>query len=178
VTTEAVLRRAVPGDAAALARVQVESWRAAYAGLMPDELLARLTVEKREARWQAILERRAPDERTFVAQDSGRVLGFACTGPSRDAGAMPGSAELYSLYLDPSVWRCGLGRALFTHAIADLEERGHVAVTLWVLEGNARARLFYEAAGMETDGGTKIEVDEGAELPHVRYRLTLRASAP
>ena len=33
-----VIRRARPGDAAALARVQVQSWREAYRGIIPQRL--------------------------------------------------------------------------------------------------------------------------------------------
>ena len=38
------LREATPADAPALAAVQVASWRAAYRGLMPDGVLAGLSV--------------------------------------------------------------------------------------------------------------------------------------
>jgi hypothetical protein len=38
-------------------------------------------------------------------------------------------------------------------------------VTLWVLGGNVRARRFYEVTGMRPDGGAKVEVEGGAELP-------------
>jgi GNAT superfamily N-acetyltransferase len=168
------VRLAVPGDASAIARVHVESWRAAYIGLMPAAVLDAFTVEAREPRWQAILTREAPDERTLVVlAPGGPVAGFASTGPSRDEGAAPDVAELYALYLAPGSWGAGLGRALFAAAIEDLRERGRAAMTLWVLDGNARGRRFYEAAGMRADGAIKIEIEERAELPHVRYRLPL-----
>ena len=167
------VRPALPEDAGALARAHVASWRAAYAGLMPEALLAGFTVEAREGRWREILGRDAPGERTFVATGAGGILGFVSTGPSRDQGAGAGEAEVYGLYLDPGAWGLGLGRALFAAAVADLRERGRVRVTLWVLEGNARGRGFYEARGMRADGGFKVEVEEGVELPHVRYALAL-----
>jgi ribosomal protein S18 acetylase RimI-like enzyme len=167
-----VIRLAVPGDAAALARVQVESWHAAYAGLMPAAVLDAFTFEARAPRWQAILTRDAPEQRTLVITSGGLVAGFASTGPSRDEGAAPGVAELYALYLAPGSWGRGLGRTLFAAALEGLREQGYASVTLWVLDGNARARRFYEAAGMRADGAVKIEIEEGAELPHVRYRTS------
>ena len=168
-----LVRLAVPGDAAAIARVHVESWHAAYAGLMPAAVLDAFTVEAREPRWRAILTRDAPAERTLVIAPGGFVAGFASTGPSRDEDAAPGAAELYALYLAPGSWGTGLGRALLAAAIGDLLARGHASMTLWVLDGNARARRFYEAAGMRADGAVKVEVEQGAGLPHARYRTTL-----
>jgi len=47
-----VVRQAAPGDTAAMAALHVRAWRAAYAGLVPDEFLAGLKVEDREAMWR------------------------------------------------------------------------------------------------------------------------------
>ena len=49
-------------------------------------------------------------------------------------------------------------------------------MTAWVLEGNARAQRFYEAAGMRLDGGRKVEVEEGADLDYVRHALRTRGA--
>jgi GNAT superfamily N-acetyltransferase len=168
------VRRAVAGDAHALAVIHVETWRAAYAGLMPEAVLAAQSIPDRERAWRERLSRPpSPDPRTWVVEIDGRLLGFASTGPARDADATPADTELYALYLDASAWGTGLGRLLFAHAVEDVAARGYTAMTLWVLDGNARARRFYEAAGMRDDGGRKIEEEGGASLPHMRYRLPL-----
>lgn len=175
----AVIRLAVPADAETVARVQVESWRAAYAGLMPEAVLTGLDVGERTAAWRARIERpEIPERRLFVVEVAGKVEGFASTGPSRDDGAAPGTGEVLALYLAPAAWGQGHGRALFAAAVDDLRGRGFAEVTLWVLDGNTRGRRFYEAAGMKPDGVTKIEVEGGAELPHVRYALPLSDPAP
>ncbi|HET7738600.1 MAG TPA: hypothetical protein VFK32_08510, partial [Tepidiformaceae bacterium] len=54
--------------------------------------------------------------------------------------------------------------------------------TLWVLDGNTRARRFYEKSGWRSDGATQT-VDEGpaAGLMELRLRSTLslhRKEAP
>ena len=166
------VRLATLDDAEPIARAQVASWHAAYTGLIPEAVLAAYTVEVRTARWRAILARDAPEERTWVAP-AGHPLGFISLGPCRDEGAGPTVAELYGLYLDPSAWGGGLGRALFEAAAADCRARARSLLTAWVLEGNARARRFYEIAGMRPDGAHKIEMEQGAALPHVRYTLPL-----
>jgi RimJ/RimL family protein N-acetyltransferase len=46
-------------------------------------------------------------------------------------------------------------------------------VTLWVLDSNARARRFYEAAGFRPDGAVKVDDSHGFVLRELRYRRQL-----
>ena len=48
---DAVLRPALPLDADGIARVHVETWQSAYAGLVPTDYLARMTVARSSAQW-------------------------------------------------------------------------------------------------------------------------------
>jgi len=54
---------------------------------------------------------------------------------------------LYAIYLERAVLGRGVGRRLLTYALHDLRLGGYGAATLRVLDGNARAIRFYEAAG-------------------------------
>jgi RimJ/RimL family protein N-acetyltransferase len=56
-----------------------------------------------------------------------------------------------------------------THAVRALHEAGLDDITLWVLEGNERARRFYEACGFQPDG-TRQLLDIGGLVPEIRYR--------
>ena len=47
---------------------------------------------------------------------------------------------------------------------------GFRAVSLWVLEGNRRARAFYERWGFRTDGARQV-IDLGRAVPEIRYYL-------
>lgn len=70
------VRAATLDDAAAIAGVQVRTWHAAYAGMLPQEHLDGRTVELRTAQWNQRL--RAGEEDVFVACDPrGSVVGFA-----------------------------------------------------------------------------------------------------
>jgi ribosomal protein S18 acetylase RimI-like enzyme len=165
------LRPAVPADARTLAEIHVAGWRFAYRGLVPDAELDALSVERREAMWSGVLARATSGPyRVWVAEREGRVVGFVSTGPSRDDDAADGAAELYAIYLDPAWVGAGLGRALTEQALADVAARGATHVTLWVLEGNARARTFYEKAGFALDGATKAAQFGEATLTELRYR--------
>lgn len=58
-------------------------------------------------------------------------------------------------------------------AVDTLAELGFDAATLWVLEGNQRARRFYEKGGWSTDGATKVDDSPGFPIAEVRYRRPL-----
>jgi hypothetical protein len=85
-----------------------------------------------------------------------------------DASEDTGQAEIQAIYVDPDRFGRGIGRTLLGRAMDELRATGFRDVVLWVLEGNDRARRFYEAAGWRTDGGTKLESMEGADLSEVR----------
>ena len=167
------IREAEPKDARAIAEVHVDSWRAAYRGQLTDDYLDGLKVEDRIDQHRRTLEEPRADWRTWVAEDGGRVTGFAVTGPSEDADAQDKTGEVYAIYLDPEQVGSGLGRALFERAVGDLRERGFTEATLWVLGTNDRARRFYEVAGWKPDGTETSERVDCEMRPTVRYRVTL-----
>jgi GNAT superfamily N-acetyltransferase len=166
------VRQAHPEDADAIARVHVASWQVAYRGQLPDELLDALSVEFRAAGWRRILGE-AAGQSVIVAERGERVVGFASVGPTRDPDAAEPVGELYALYVDPTDWSTGAGRALIQAAEARLRATGAAEATLWVLASNARARRFYELAGWRADGAHKTEIERGAEFAEVRYRRSL-----
>ena len=141
------IRPAVEGDAKAIARVHVESWRTTYPGLLPDRLLINLDSAEHEARWwRHALGQRRRHSFVYVAEDDeAGVVGFGSAGPSRDP-SLPFKGEVYTLYLDQAFHGEGHGRRLFT-ALSErfLAERGP-SLVVWVLGGNP-SRFFYEALG-------------------------------
>jgi GNAT superfamily N-acetyltransferase len=166
------VRLAGVDDADAIGRIQVESWRAAYAGLMPDEVIAGFDVESRQQLWREGLARTPRlGSATFVVEDGGEVAGFASVGASRDGDA-EGEAELYAVYLHPSRWSQGIGRALLRRAEESMRSSGFRHAILWVLEGNERGERFYRAAGWEQDG-RKVDEFHGATVAELRYRKRL-----
>src|SRR5438552_1457111 len=91
--------------------------------------------------------------RTAVA-DATVVL---ATGPTTDAAAAPGTAEIYAVYLEPERVGSGVGRELFGTAVRNLRHVGFSRALLWVLESNDRARRFYGSAGWTMDDAVKDE---------------------
>jgi ribosomal protein S18 acetylase RimI-like enzyme len=170
--TRVYIRRAEAQDAAAIARVHVDSWQAAYLGLIPASILNRLSIPGQAANWRRILlGGGTPGSRTWVVSAGETIVGFTSVGPSRDDEEDPFTVgEIYTLYLTPTVWGRGLGGELFDAAQADLSRRGFMIATVWVLEGNTRARHFYELAGFERDGERRAVRVGDTCLPEIRYR--------
>ena len=96
------IREAKVADALEIARVHVDSWRSTYAGMMPQDYLDQLDVEKRAHRWVEILSSGEPKEANLVAVIGGKVAGFTSIGPSR-------SPSLASLPNSANAARCGRG---------------------------------------------------------------------
>lgn len=164
---EHTVRPAGPQDAAGIARVHVETWQQAYAGIVPESYLAALDVEQRAAVWRRDL---APGSlvRVWVATAGDDVLGFASLGPSLDEDADPGTLQVYAIYVEPGMWGSGAARDLLRSALEDVPPR--VPVTLWVFADNERARHFYRRHGFQPDGTERTQEIGGAELLQLRYR--------
>jgi GNAT superfamily N-acetyltransferase len=139
------IRAARPDDALGVAQVHVRSWQVAYKGLLPADYLDSLRAEERASRYNfSAADPMAPF--TLVAFDDGLIRGFATVGASTDSAARE-TGELMALYVDPDVWRTGIGLALIDRARRELERRGFADAMLWVLDGNIRAEAFYERDG-------------------------------
>jgi GNAT superfamily N-acetyltransferase len=165
------LRRAQAEDAPRLAKVHVDSWQAAYHGIVPDAYLKGLTYQKREAVFRRALE--SDEEETYLVEEDGRDIGILTIGPCRDADLDSAAiGEIWGIYISPEHWRHGIGRRLVKEAEHILHDRGCREVVLWVLEDNMEARYFYEAMGFHQDGATKL-TELGKPLKVVRYAKKL-----
>lgn len=159
------VRRAAAHDAAAITNVHIASWRGAYAGVIPDDVLAALDPAAREARWLDILN--SSETSTWVAIANQRIIGFASVGPARDEDSDEGDLELYSMYLNPESWGRGVARELMRTIDSEVEQK--TPLSLWVLADNERARRFYQRFGFTHDGIERIDEYGGKPLTAVRY---------
>ena len=169
-----LIEPALPADARRVAQIHVQAWQAAYVGIVPDEYLASLSVDKRETMWREAIDKRVPE--LLVARVGGDMAGWVSFDASRDKDAAQGCGEVWALYVDPMHWSGGVGRALLQRARTRLTERGFGSISLWVLAANARAIGFYEAAGFTLDPGS-AQVFElgGRSVQELRYTLSTAA---
>lgn len=168
------LRRPRADDAERIVDINIRGWQHSYAGLMPADLLDSLGAQRRQ-RAERLRDRfRTSTSATgyVVTGDHDVVAGYCWFGdyrPDDDLPAPgPGWAEIYAIYVDPDLVGTGAGGALMLAALADLAPR---PVALWVLEGNAHARGFYERFGFAPDGARADFDAGGTPVPEVRYVL-------
>lgn len=144
------------------------AWRAAYSDILPAEVFDQWSIAEAAKGWREIVD--DPERTTLVIETEGRVRGYVGFGRARDDDLDPAhTAEVYGLYVHPDWWGRGLGWALLQAAYRVLVERGYRGVSLWTMRDNARARQFYERAGLTWDGQTKTSERGIARFVEVRY---------
>lgn len=158
--------------------MHVASWLTTYRGIVPDVVLAKLSVERREEAWASGLNNPARSQPVWVAEVDGRVVGFADSGPARDDNVPAGTMELYAIYLLQDCQRQGWGRQLWEKVLDTAQRVAAPGIVVWVLEDNHPARQFYERLGFALDGTTKMIPFETKPLPEVRYGLSLNPACP
>jgi ribosomal protein S18 acetylase RimI-like enzyme len=163
----ALLRAATLQDAEAIARIHVQAWHETYRGLVPDTLLAGLSVARRVVAWSEMIGAGELAPATLVAMRDGTIVGFGSAAPTRDP-LLATDGEVTSIYLLEGCKRRGIGRALFRQLMAALCERGCGSAGLWVLDTNTTARRFYEAMGGR-EGPSKVAARPDVTLHEVSY---------
>ncbi|WP_229925859.1 GNAT family N-acetyltransferase [Streptomyces longispororuber] len=130
------LRPARPEDAAAVARIWHAGWSDGHLGHVPAALLAVRTPESFALR----APRRVDD--TVVAVVAGRIAGFV----------MVVDDEVEQVYVAADHRGTGVAPALLAEAERVVAAKGHRRAWLAVVDGNARARRFYERNGWRDEG--------------------------
>lgn len=134
-----------PGDERTLARIQTESWRAAFAEILPPEELKRATqIERVEEMYRRVLTN--PSVRLLIERVDGAPQAIAGWSQSRD-GLGGQTAELICIHSLQSGWGRGYGFQLMSRLLEDMRAEGYQQAVLWVFEENRRARAFYERQG-------------------------------
>src|SRR5713101_2221627 len=113
------IRSARLEDARSIASLDVETWRATYAGVLSASYLVGLSERRRELGWRSVILREPRDVRVAVG-DGGLMLGFGSCGPNRGDRRFAG--EVFTLYVAPDWQNQGVGRrlliALFRRLVA------------------------------------------------------------
>lgn len=172
------VRTATRADARSIATIRVQTWRAAYRGLIDESLLDGLDIDREaERRAGPLWDHYHADPRAseLVAEADGAVVGWASAGSARDDD-LPGHAELYAIYALPEHWSSGVGHALLTEIERRLRTAEYRRAYLWVLDGNERAASFYERHGWREDGAVKLDerIVGGTGAAPLRERRRIR----
>jgi ribosomal protein S18 acetylase RimI-like enzyme len=156
-----LLRTANDLDLEAVGSLHYRSRTSAYQDIVSPQALTFGSEGALGEWWSERVRWEKDTHRLTVAVSDDVVVGFSYVGPS----PTPGVRELYAIHVDPDFVGTGVGRLLMADALRHLGARA----VLWVLEGNTRARAFYEKGGWEPDGETR-EAPMGGDVTYqLRY---------
>ncbi|WP_409301103.1 GNAT family N-acetyltransferase [Peribacillus sp. SCS-155] len=160
-----LIRRAMQGDEAAIAKVYVNSWKTTYQNIIPETYLNGLEAGLYSNIWSFILN----EEKTivYVAENAeGEIVGFA-SGGNEQTEDPHYTGEVYAIYILQNYQRKGIGKSLIKRLLKELRSQGYVNLIIWALKDNHN-RSFYESFG-GTIKKTKPFLVSGASLTEVGY---------
>jgi GNAT superfamily N-acetyltransferase len=156
-------------DAPAIAELQLRTWRAVYAGLVPAAALpGPEATESATAAWRASLAApRDARNRVLVALERNRVVGFTITSPASDPDCdSVADAELMEFTVDPDERGRGHGSRLLQAAADTMRADRFTRAVLWSVTTDDDLRGFLTGAGWAPDGAHReLDLDgEGTTL--------------
>jgi GNAT superfamily N-acetyltransferase len=161
---------ATAADLQEIVRIHRETWRLAYAELLPAEVLDTLDADDA---WALAVGQGA----VLKATEGEWTVGFAVASKApeeevaRADGSLPADAEttaLVSVLVEPRWGRRGHGTRLVAEAARRLRESGATRGIAWVPEADKASKNFYERLGWTGDGTVRTLDAGGRPLREVR----------
>lgn len=172
------VRPARPDDAGEIARIQVETWRTAYADLLPQTVLDGLSPADAEPVWAAaITDAPSPRHHLLVALEGEWLVGFVAFGPAEDLEAddpePATTVAVAPMLVEPRWGRRGHGSRLAAATVDHARQDGMTRAIAWIPEGDEVTREFLLSTGWAPDGLVRA-LDTGAgELREIRLHTEL-----
>lgn len=164
-----IVRQAQIEDAEGIAKVHVLSWKKTYSGLIPQQMLDDLDINKSKERWEKSFNENNPDITVIVAIKNSKVVGWASYGKNRDEDVTKDTGEIRGIYAHPEYLGIGVGSKMMDYALEKLKEQGYKKASLWVLTTNQNARNWYGKKGWRNEGKIKLDKRGDHELHETRY---------
>ncbi len=155
------IRQATQNDIPDLAHIHLASKLAAESGIIDQAFLDAKTVEQYKEKWVTFFE--MDDSTQLILSVDSQSAGFISFGQLRNPPAGMSkirplySSEIYAIYVHPDYFRQGVGKALLSEAVKNLQELKHQSLCLWALDKNKRGCGFYEAMGGQRVGKKMTE---------------------
>ena len=96
---------------------------------------------------------------TFILEDAGNPRGMVAA--ARDSKASD-AVQLMAMWVHPQLRGSGAADVLVEDVVTWARSQGARVVCLLVVDGNLRARRFYERMGFRAPGGTRVRERDGA----------------
>ncbi len=146
------------GDAQALTKINVDTWRSNYTSIVSDEHLESLSYN--EERYKMIINN--PQNTIYVAEIGEEIIGYVCSGNDTAPDSFA-SSKLRLMYVKKKYQNQGIGKKLFLQITEHLHKSGHNTLSANTFSA-ANSNFFYSALGgkickkgVENIGGTDID---------------------
>ncbi|GAB2756528.1 GNAT family N-acetyltransferase [Salinifilum aidingensis] len=173
---DAEVRTATTADAAEIARIQLSTWRTAYAELLPATAWERLDEEEVAQHWaETIADGPA---HVLLATEGPWAVGFCAAGtaPESESAAADGTpaadasavALLSALLVEPRWGRRGHGGRLVARAGEVLRQEGITRGITWTAESDSASMFFFRRLGWAPDGTVRTLEADGQIVREMR----------
>jgi ribosomal protein S18 acetylase RimI-like enzyme len=165
------VRRVQPGEWVTLRAVRLAALAdapEAFASTMAHELAFD------DAEWR----RRAANTPTFIAWRGDEPVGLAAVASRQDGAGTSARREwqLMSMWVSPDARGSGSADLLVAAAVKAARAESADRLTLWVANGNARARAFYLRAGFRPTGIRQtFQRPDGSAIDEEKLAMPLAA---
>ena len=132
-----ILRPATPGDGPALSAIHAGGLATGHASFRADAMAA----EDFAGAFPVLV----------VAEEAGRLAGFAGVGPTSARAVYAGVGEV-SVYVDGAAGGRGIGRALLDRLVADSEAAGWWTLVAQIFPENRASLALHRACGFRVLG--------------------------
>jgi GNAT superfamily N-acetyltransferase len=169
-------RLAWPDDAAAIVRVQLDTWRTSLAGLVPAAEIDALDPAQLTERWAHTIS--SPQDarmRVLVALERADLRGFALVHPSYDPDSdQVADGEIGEFVIGSAHQRAGHGSRLLQASIDTLVADRFTRAVWWINAGDDALRAFVTESGWAPDGAHReLATASGATVKQVRLHTSL-----
>ncbi|WP_051341615.1 GNAT family N-acetyltransferase [Pseudonocardia spinosispora] len=173
----ALVRAATPDDVDEIVRIQADTWRAAYAELVPEAALERLSGPAARAAWTAAVAA-GDGHHVLVATEGEWIVGFCAVAPADEdePELAAGLAQIVTLLVEPRWGRRGHGRRLLGAAFELLVADGAEGAIAWLPEQDVASRACYDRIGWDPDGMVRTLDAGDRELREIRLGGPLRVA--
>ena len=165
-----VIRKARIEDSYSIAKIKVESWRVAYKGIVCDEYLSNLSIEKEDEKLKKF-EYVPP---FYVYEENNIIKGFVWCGQVIEYDNIVDTDvfEIFAIYVNMEDKCRGIGTKLINFAKNEAKNENCSNVYLWCFKDNIYGRKFYEKNFGKLKGEKIVKIGE-QELDEVGYEFNI-----
>jgi GNAT superfamily N-acetyltransferase len=178
------VREAREDEVGEITRIQLATWRTAYARILPPGIVDRLDAAAVEASWrQAVTAPPSKAHHVLVALEQAadtHLVGFAAIGPADEAATAPDEPPLdgatgavTDLLVEPRWARRGHGSRLLAAAVDLWRGDGDTRAVAWSFERDPALAGLLKSAGWEPDGAVRALDMDGTLVRQLRLHVDL-----